>query len=291
MELKATAPTVSRYQSIVSRKLLSNFIKYTSLIIASFIVLLPPSLIFLNAFKSNEEYAASNVFELPHSFLFLNNFKIAMSLGHLDRAFLNTGIIILATLIGNVIIGTMAAYALGRIDFKLKKVILIAYIAATVIPTVTTQVATFSIIKYLGLFNTYLAPTLLYQGTDVLQIYIFLQFIRNIPFAIDESAMIEGASLFKIYRSLIFPLITPAIATVIIIKTISIYNDMYTPYLYMPSNKLGVVSTSLMKFVGNNTAQWNIVCAAIIIIIIPTVCLFLIMQRYVFSGIVSGAVK
>ncbi|MNE56731.1 Trehalose transport system permease protein SugB [compost metagenome] len=185
----------------------------------------------------------------------------------------------------------MVAYVLGRFSFKLKKVVFGLYLFATVIPSITTQVATFGIIKSLGLYNTIGAPIVLYIGADVIQIILYLQFIRNIPFDLDENAMVEGASLFRIYRSIIFPLLTPATATLIILKSISIYNDMYTPYLYMPKQSLGVVTTVLMRFQGLNVADWNLISAAILLILLPTVILYFILQRYIFEGVASGAVK
>lgn len=265
--------------------------RYAVLILASLVVFIPPYVLVLNAFKSNEEYAASGVFDLPASFFNWDNFWIVIEAGKLDKAFLNTVIILAAAIVGNVVIGTMVAYAMGRFEFRLKKYMMGAYLLATLIPGITTQVATFGIIKELGLFNTFGAPILLYLGADVIQIYIYMQFIRSVPHDLDEAAMMEGASYFRIYRTIIFPLLAPATATVIILKTIRIYNDMYVPFLYMPAQRLGVVSTSLMKFVGVNSAQWNLLCAAILLILAPTIILFLFMQRFVFSGIVSGSVK
>ncbi|WP_116189515.1 carbohydrate ABC transporter permease [Paenibacillus taihuensis] len=264
---------------------------YAILLIGVFVVLFPPYVVLLNAFKGSEEYANSGVFDWPHSFLDWQNFSRVLELSHMGRAFGNTGIIMVASLAGNVALGTMTAYALGRFQFKLKPYIMGAYVAATLIPSVTTQVATFSVIQHLHLFNTHFAPILLYLGTDVMQIYLYLQFIRTIPYDLDESAMMEGASLFYIYRAIIFPLLAPATATVVILKSISIYNDMYIPYLYMPAEKLGVVSTTLMKFAGVNSAEWNLICAALLIVLIPTVILYLLLQQYIFSGIVSGSVK
>jgi len=270
---------------------LSVGFQYVLLIFAAFVVLMPPVVIFLNAFKGDLEYAQSGVFDLPASFLHFDNFKVVFERGRLDRAFLNTLFITAVSVAGNVMIGAMVAYAIGRFEFRLKKVLLGAFLLATLIPGITTQVATFSLIRDLGLFNTYGAPILLYLGADVIQIYICLQFIRHIPFDLDEAAMMEGASYFRIFGTIIFPLLAPATATVVILKTIKIYNDMYVPFLYMPSQRLGVVSTSLMRFVGNYSAQWNMLCAAILLILLPTVVLFLFLQRYVFSGIVSGSVK
>ncbi|WP_123041174.1 carbohydrate ABC transporter permease [Cohnella candidum] len=264
--------------------------KYASLIIALFIVLFPIYSVVVGAFKTQVEYYNSGL-RLPENFLNFDNFKKVYKIGKLALGFKNILIILAVSLAGNIVMGTMVAYALGRFDFKLKKPIMGLYLAVQIIPLVTTQVATFSVIKALGVYNTMFAPMLLYMGADVLQIVIYLQFVNSIPKDLDESAMIEGASLFKIYRSVIFPLLAPATATLVILKTISIYNDFYVPYLYMPSRKLQVVSTAIYNFVGPNAAQLNVISAGILIIFIPTVILFLLLQRYIFAGVTSGAVK
>ncbi|PQP89983.1 carbohydrate ABC transporter permease, partial [Paenibacillus sp. AR247] len=247
--------------------------------------------VIINAFKSRDEFNSSSSMSLPHNFLNFENFKVVFERGGLLSGFGNILIIIVVSLALNILFGTMVAYVLGRFDFKLKPIVFGAYLVATIIPSITTQVATFGIIKSLGLYNTMGAPIVLYIGADVIQIILYLQFIRNIPYDLDESAMVEGASLFKIYRSIIFPLLTPATATLIILKTISIYNDMYIPYLYMPKQSLGVVTTVLMRFQGVNTADWNLICAAILVILLPTVILYFFLQRYIFEGVTSGAVK
>jgi raffinose/stachyose/melibiose transport system permease protein len=266
-------------------------IKYLALLVASFAIVYPPYIVFVNAFKTNEEFAQSSSMALPHSFLNFDNFVNVFVSAKMGLAFYNTSFIIFITLLGNVLLSTMAAYAIGRFHFRGKKTILFAYILATIIPAITTQVATFSLVKGLGLVNTLFAPTLLYIGTDVVQIYIYLQFITNIPYDLDESAMIEGASLVKIYRKIIFPLLAPATATVIILKTIGVYNDMYTPFLYMPKSSLVTVSTSLMRNVGVNSANWTFMCAGILIILIPTMIMYVFLQRYIFAGVTNGAVK
>ncbi|MGU3471587.1 carbohydrate ABC transporter permease [Paenibacillus sp. D51F] len=265
--------------------------KYLTIVLALFVVFFPIYSVFVGAFKTQMEYYQSSSLALPHDFFNFDNFKKVYDVGDLGLGFKNTLIILVAAVAGNVVLGTMVAYALGRFDFKLKKPIMGMYLVAQVIPMVTTQVATFSIIQKLGLYNTMGAPIILYIGADVLQIVIYLQFVNSIPKDLDESAMMEGASLFKIYRSIIFPLLAPATATLIILKTISIYNDFYTPYLYMPSQKLKVVSTAIYSFVGPNAAQLNVISAGILIIFIPTVVLFLFLQRYIFAGVTNGAVK
>jgi multiple sugar transport system permease protein len=264
---------------------------YASLLLASAVVLIPLYIVFVNSFKGTEEFATSGVFTLPRSFLYLENLRIVLERGQFGRAFANTGIILVVSVTGNVLIGTMAAYAIGRFDFKLKSIVLLLFSGAVLFPAVTTQVARFGLIKRMGIMNTHFAPVVLYLGTDILQLYMYLQFLRQIPRDLDESAMLEGASLFRIFRTIHIPLMIPAIATVVIMKVIGIYNDMYTAYLYMPSRDLNVVSTVLMRFSSVQTTQWNVMSMAILLIVIPTVVMYLFMQRYIFAGIISGAIK
>ncbi|MDN4619506.1 carbohydrate ABC transporter permease [Paenibacillus sp. PsM32] len=266
-----------------------HMLKYVILIVGTCTVLFPLYVVFVNAFKKEDE--GSNPFSLPASFLNFENFANVIDRADIMHAFLNTFLIIIIALLGNIILGTMVAYAVGRIQFRGKRLVIGAFLIATIIPTITTQVVTFSIIQAIGIYNTLYAPILLFVGADVIQIYIYLQFIKNIPYELDESAMMDGASLLRIYRSIILPLLGPATATLIILKTINIYNELYIPFLYMPKQDLVVVSTAIMRFAGNNQAQWTNICAAILIIMIPTILLYLFLQKYIFSGVTSGAVK
>ncbi|SFA81343.1 multiple sugar transport system permease protein [Cohnella sp. OV330] len=266
-----------------------QWLKYAVLLLASFIVLFPPYVVVVNAFKRSDE--GNDPFALPHSFLHFDNFRVVVERTHLWHSFGNTVYIIALSLVGNVVLGTMMAYCLGRLEFRGKKLVLGAFLFATIVPTITTQVVVFSVIKWMGLYNSLYAPVILFIGADVIQIYIYLQFIRNIPYELDESAMMDGASLFRIYRSIIFPLLGPATATLVILKTINIYNELYIPFLYMPKSSLPVVSTSIMRFASNNQAEWGYICAIILLIMIPTVVLYLFLQRYIFSGVTNGAVK
>lgn len=263
--------------------------KYIVLLLGAFVVFFPLYSVFVGAFKTRQEFFADRL-SLPSTWSF-DNFAVAWEKGDLALGFGNTFLILAVSIVGNVMIGTMSAYALGRFDFKGKNLIIGSYLIAAVIPLITTQVVTYSVIKSLGLYNTYGAPIALYLGADVIQLIIYLQFIRNIPQELDESAMIEGASLLRIFATIIFPLLGPATATVVILKFISIYNDFYVPYLYMPDRGLRTVATAIQSFVGPNAARLEVISAYILLIFVPTSIVFLFMQRFVFSGITSGAVK
>jgi raffinose/stachyose/melibiose transport system permease protein len=122
-------------------------------------------------------------------------------------------------------------------------------------------------------------------------IYIFLQFMRSIPHDLDEAATLEGANRFTIYWRIILPLLKPAIATVVIVKGVAIYNEFYIPFLYMPSRELGVISTSLFRFQGPFSAEWEVISAGVVIVILPTLVVFLLLQRWFYNGMTAGAVK
>jgi raffinose/stachyose/melibiose transport system permease protein len=266
-----------------------NYILLISVVI---LIIMPMFILFVNSFKGDREYMYSGVFQLPESFFELVNYKAAIINGKLLLGLKNTFFLVVASTAVSVLFGTMVAYAVQRFNFMLKKWILAAFLISISIPSITTQIATFSLINGLGLYNTIFAPILIYIGSDVIQIYIFLQFISKIPVDIDESAMIDGASYFKIYWSILLPQMKAAIATCAILKTIGIYNDMYIQYLYMPSPDLRTVSTAIIMF--HNTAkdaQWNIMSAGMIFTMIPTIIIYLFAQKYILAGITDGAIK
>lgn len=277
---------MSRYrQSIVW-----NTLKYVMLGIGALFVLFPLYIAVITSLKSDQDYNNLPILAMPQHPDW-QNYVTAWTGGDLGTAFVNTFFIIILAVAGNIVLGTMTAYVLGRFEFPLKKLVMGTYLVVMFIPTITMQVSIFGVIKNLGLFDTPYALVVLYLGTNAVQIYIYLQFVRNIPRELDESAMLDGASYVRIYRSIIFPLLRPASATVAILQTIAIYNDLYSPYLYMPSVNLGVVSTALMRFQGPYSAQWNLILAASLIIVIPVALLYLILQRFIFAGIITGAVK
>lgn len=269
---------------------LFSFLKYAILAIACLIVFIPLIVVFLGSLKNNTEFLSSNVFALPAEFEW-SNYKTAFIDGKVLLGLKNTTIIILISCMGTIITGTMTAYVLQRFKTLFGKVLKAAFLLATLFPAISMQVTVYRIMNSLHLVGTMAAPIILYVGTDIISIYIFMQFLDNISYSLDESAIIDGASYFTVFFRIILPLLKPAIATVLIIKVVGIYNDFYTPQLYMPSDELSVVSTSLYRFMGPYGAKWEIIFAGIVICIIPTLIIFLALQKQIYAGLVNGSVK
>ena len=264
---------------------------YASIIVACLIAAFPLVVIVMASLKTSTEFNGGPVLAPPGNWLNIDNFVTAFVRGKMLTAFINTTFTLIVSVVGTVIIGSMAAYAIDRFDFRGRRVVIFLFLLAAIVPSITAQVATFQIVNQLELFNTRWSAIALFIGTDIVSIYIFIQFMRGIPKALDEAALLDGASHFRIYRSVILPLLVPAIVTVVIIKGVAIYNEFYIPFLYMPSPDLGVVATTLFRFKGPYQTEWEVIAAGVVITIIPTLILFLALQRWVYRGFTRGAVK
>lgn len=287
--MKGKRKGTAEASTFVINSLLGKIIIYVILCIGVIGVFAPLFIVINVSLKSNSEYMLKGVYSLPENILNIQNYITAFIEGKFLTGFLNTGILVLFSVPLAILLGTMVAYILSRFDFKLKKVILLAFLIPTFIPGMTVTIATFQIIKALGVYNSIMAGVILYIGTDIMQIYIFLQFINQIPVALDESARIDGASRLCTYFRIILPQLKPAIATAVILKLLGIYNDFFTPYMYMP--KIKTAATGLYSFSGDKLAEWPLMSAAIILVAIPTIIIYVFLQKYIISGVTDGAVK
>lgn len=269
---------------------LVQIFKYAFLILGCLMVIVPLLVVLIGAFKTHEEYISTNVFSLPAVPQF-ENFKTAFINGKVLQGLLNTGIILLVSCFGTIVTGTMTAFVLQRFNMVFTRLVKNVFLVAALLPNISMQVTVFQIVSKLGLYDSLAAPCILYIGTDIISIYIFIQFLDNISISLDESAILDGASYFRVYWSIILPMLRPAIATVLVIKFVGIYNDFYTANLYMPSKDLAVVSTALYRFIGPYGAQWEVIFAGIIICIIPSLIIFIALQKSIYSNLVTGSVK
>ena len=265
--------------------------KYVSLIFASIVALIPVCVCVLTAFKSNEEYEATSVLDLPKSFAYLDNFKIAIEKANMIRCFGNTAIVLVVVLAVSVLTGSMLAYVLNRFRFPGRGMVENLFLFASLLPGIAMQVTIYNIMHSLGLINHLYGYMIVLMGTDIISIYIFLQFFENLPISLDESAVIDGCTYFGIFFKILFPLLKPAIMTSLVLKGVSVYNEYYASNLYLQLPELKTISTALYTFTGPYGNQYNYICAGVLIAIIPILVFFLVFQKQVYSGMASGAVK
>jgi raffinose/stachyose/melibiose transport system permease protein len=271
-------------------KYLQTALLYLIFGIIVLIIITPIAITVFAAFKTKEQIAHDFPL-IPPVQLYLDNFFVVFDKGNLITGYFNSFLIVIITLIINTLLASMVSYCLSRFNFRLKKFFLALFMLGMLLPIYVTEVSRFGVIQALHLYNTRWAAILIYSAADLMQIFIYLQFINQIPKEIDESAFLDGCSYYQIYFRMILPLSIPAMATLWILKSVEIINDMYIPYLYMPSNKLVTVTTAIMRFAGTRFARWEYMAAAILLVMAPTVLLYLFLQDKIIKGISAGAIK
>ena len=212
-----------------TKQLIYYVIQYLILGFLTFITIAPLVLVFFASFKTNKELLTTGVLTLPENWFNFENYITAWTKGNMATGFFNTIIILAASITATILTGTMTAYVLSRFEFRMKGLVKFLFLTASLIPSITMQMSTFQIIVGMGLYDTRWATIILFAGTDIISIYIFLQFLDNISYSLDEAAIMDGCSFPGIFFKIIMPLLKPAIVTVIIIKGIGFYNEFYTP--------------------------------------------------------------
>jgi multiple sugar transport system permease protein len=271
--------------------LIVTIIKYLSLIFFGFVAVIPVISCVITAFKTSEEYQQTSVMTLPESWLNFDNFIKAFTTANMGRAFINSLIVMICVLFVSIIVGTQLAYVLNRFKFPGNTLIRNLFLFASLLPGVAMQVTVYNIMSSLGFINHLYGYIIMMCGTDVISIYIFIQFMENIPVSLDESAIIDGANYWTIYWKIMLPLLKPAIITSCILKGVGVYNEYYAANLYLQDKDLHTIATSLYTFVGPMGSQYNLICAGVLISLLPALIVFIIFQKQIYSGITAGAVK
>ena len=184
-----------------------EIVKYVSVLLCCFIAILPIVSCVITAAKTPEEYQTTNVMTPPSNWFNFSNYLEAFKTANMGTAFRNSLIILVFVLLGSIIIGTQLAYVLNRFKFPGNALIRNLFTFAALLPGIAMQVVVYEIMTKLHLVNTMYGYIIMMCGTDVMSIYIYIQYFENLPISLDESAFMDGASYFK-----------PAIVTNLILK-------------------------------------------------------------------------
>ncbi|ADM72475.1 MULTISPECIES: carbohydrate ABC transporter permease [Paenibacillus] len=261
------------------------------MIVLSLLFLYPLFLAINNSFKSFAE-VMTDVIALPKQ-LSLDNYVYVWKFIDYPRLFLNNTIITVVGLAGIVLISSIAAYKLARTKSKWSSVIYMLCIMPMLIPFQSIMLTVLRLAKDLNLADSTWGLGLLYWGFGApLAVFIYHGFVKGIPAEIDESAKIDGASGFRLFFSVIFPLLKSVTATIVIIDVMWIWNDFLLPLLMVngsPSTK--TLTLAAYTFVGQYTSDWQYAMTAMVMAVLPSIIVFIFLQKYIVKGVVAGAVK
>lgn len=251
----------------------------------------PVFLMFDNSFKSLKEVLV-NVVALPEQMLWENYTHVIEKMNY-GRLFVNNLVITVIGIVGIVFFSSLAAYILARRSTKFTKFAYLFCIIPMLVPFQTIMIALVKAMKTMHLSNSLAGLGIQYWGFGIpMAVFIYMGFVKTIPRAIDESAMIDGASTFTTFVKIIFPLLKPITATVMVLDVMWIWNDFLLPMLMVNSSPATKTLTlAAYTFIGQYNTQWQYAMTAMVLALLPSILFFIFMQKYIIKGVVAGAVK
>jgi raffinose/stachyose/melibiose transport system permease protein len=261
------------------------------LAIAAIIYLYPLILVVINSFKTFAEIT-TNVVALPQQFT-LENYVNAFRLMQYPRLFLNT---LNATAIGVggvVLFSSMAGYKLSRTKSRISWILFIVCIAPMMIPFHSFMIALVKVAKSMSLLGSTSGLGVLYWGLGVpLALFLYHGFAKSVPRDLDDCATIDGASPFRAFFQVIFPLLQPVTVSVIVLNAMWMWNDFLLPLLVLSGSKKSItLQLAAYNFFGLYKIEWNYAMAGVLLTIAPAVAFYLALQRHIIKGMVAGAIK
>jgi raffinose/stachyose/melibiose transport system permease protein len=264
---------------------------YAALLVITVIWAAPIYTLIATAIKGKQDfYNNTGLFSLPAKIAW-NNFSDAVTKGRLSTYMRNDLIICCLKVPLGIVVEALAAFAIARLDIKHKTGIFIFFIIGMMLPFQVALVPLNVVYSRLGLLNTYFGLFYAYVGFGISYgILIFRGFFRTIPKAIDDAALIDGCSKLRLFWHIILPISKPAIATLIITDFLATWNEYLLAMVIINDNNKKTVPVGIMTFVGEHGTDYGLLCAGVLISVIPVLAVYLIFQKYFVEG-VAGAVK
>lgn len=251
----------------------------------------PVFLMFANSFKSFGE-VLKNPVSIPQEFTIQNYIDVFKKMNYL-KLFRNNVIITSVGLAGIIFFSSAAAYILDRRRNRYTRFAHLFIITPMLIPFQTIMITLLKAMSVLHLSGSKLGLGVQYWGFGIpMATFIFYNFMNTIPKEIDESAKIDGAGTFRTFISVIFPLLKPVTFTVIVLNVMWIWNDFLLPLLMVNSNnETKTLVLAAYTFVGSMNTKWHYAMTGMALAVVPSIIVFILLQKYIVDGVVAGAVK
>ena len=275
----------------MSAKKAKRLIFITALLIIGLIWVVPVLSVVFTSIKSKQDFfSGMGLFELPKNPAFSNYVK-AVKTGNLFR-YMKNGLIISCLKVPlGIFVESLAAFALTRTKIKHSTGLFIFLLAGMMLPMQVALVPINVIFHKLGLINTYFGLFYVYIGFGLSYgILILRGFMRGIPKEMDEAAIIDGCTKWQLYTKIIMPMAMPAVATLVITDFLATWNEYLLASVIINDNLKKTIPVGLMTFVGEHSTDYGLLCAGVVICIVPVLTVYLIFQRHFVEGM-SGAVK
>lgn len=273
------------------------------MVVLSLLILVPFIIMLVTSLKTMNEILAPVFTFLPHKPAFANYIE-AMHTGDWGRYFFNSVLITSVAVMVSLAINSIAGFAFSRLEFKGRDILFFITLIGLMVPPQVTMIPFFLILKHvplaggndlfgrggLGWVDSYLGLIIPYVAGSF-GVFLFRQFYLTFPKALDDAARIDGLTSIKSYLKIYLPLSKPIIATLIVLKTTSTWNEYTWPLIVTVSDKMKTIQLALTLFRDETNVQWNLMMAATTLIVLPLLIMFLALQKYFVQGIVTTGIK
>lgn len=245
----------------------------------------------LYSFKNNEEILSGSFFSLPSNWRW-ENYSSAIESGNYFSYLKNSILVTATTLTIVIILASLAAFAISRFQWKYGGLVLLMFLLGMMIPMQGTLLPLMVIFKNLDILNTRWAMILPYIAFQIpIAVFILSGFMKTIPQEIEESAIIDGANIFRIYTNIILPISIPPVVTVCILTFINVWNEYILAATFVSAEKYKTLPFGIYSFVSQYSSNYGSIGAYLVLGALPVICVYLFMAEKITKGMVAGAVK
>lgn len=268
-----------------------NVFKYVGLTLLVLLWLLPVIAALITSFRTMDDITVNGFWSLP-SQLVTENFVTAWTTARVSKYLVNSFIITLPALFGMLFLSSLSAYALAHFKFRGNLFFYFMYVAGTMLPFQILMLPVFRLTNALGLFDTYLSLILIHTAFQLgFCTFVLRNFMRTVPHEILDAARVDGCSEFRIYWQIILPLTLPALAALATLEFTWVFNDYLWAIILLRSDTLRPVTAGLATLRGQFNTDWPVITAGALLATVPTLIVFVFLQRYFIQGLTLGSSK
>ncbi len=245
---------------------------------------------FISSFKTYAEINSSAL-SWPSAFR-PDNYIAAFRYAPIAQYFLNSVIIVGCSVLVTVALVAMCSYIISRFDFKLKTLIVLLISASLMLPAQAISQPLFAIFQKLGIFDTKLGMVIVYSAMGIpMSFFVMTSYYKTISMALEESAYIDGATFLQTFLHIILPLAKPGLVTIAMLQFINTWNEFYFALMLTSGNRARTVPIALNYYMGTFANNYSALFAAVVMTVLPTILVFILLQRQVMESLTAGAVK
>ncbi|WP_420874334.1 carbohydrate ABC transporter permease [Paenibacillus dendritiformis] len=241
--------------------------------------------------KSNEEILSGSFFSLP-AVPQWNNFRDAIQSGNYFQYLYNSFFVTIVTMLGVLLLSSLASFAISRFRWRYGQAVMVIFLIGMMIPMQATLLPLMLIFKNINILNTHLSIILPYIAFQTpIAVFILSGFMKSIPHEIEESAVVDGAGIFRIFRSIILPISVPPMMTVCILTFINIWNEYIMAATFISSERLKTLPFGVYSFVSQYSINYGAIGAFLVLGALPVILIYFLLADKITKGMVAGAVK